>query len=97
MAHFAQTLQLDFRPLLMTALYPLLEKAGDESLLVSQAALGAMTIVGTACGYASLKEMIRDNSDYLLNDISVNLQRLGQHPQVQIQRSTIIKHQFSRF
>lgn len=81
-ACFAQALQRDFRPLLMTVLYPLLEKASDESLLVSQAALGAMTMVGTACGYASLKEMIRDNSDYLLNDVSVNLQRLGQHPEV---------------
>ncbi|XP_043984454.1 TELO2-interacting protein 1 homolog [Gambusia affinis] len=91
-AHFAQTLQLDFRPLLMTALYPLLEKAGDESLLVSQAALGAMTIVGTACGYASLKEMIRDNSDYLLNDISVNLQRLGQHPQAPRVLTVMLAH-----
>ncbi|XP_023193679.1 TELO2-interacting protein 1 homolog isoform X2 [Xiphophorus maculatus] len=91
-ACFAQALQRDFRPLLMTVLYPLLEKASDESLLVSQAALGAMTMVGTACGYASLKEMIRDNSDYLLNDVSVNLQRLGQHPQAPRVLTVMLAH-----
>ncbi|XP_032424375.1 TELO2-interacting protein 1 homolog [Xiphophorus hellerii] len=91
-ACFAQALQRDFRPLLMTVLYPLLEKASDESLLVSQAALGAMTMVSTACGYASLKEMIRDNSDYLLNDVSVNLQRLGQHPQAPRVLTVILAH-----
>ncbi|KAK7884808.1 hypothetical protein WMY93_027931 [Mugilogobius chulae] len=34
-----------------------------------------------ACGYPSLKDLINQNSDYLLNDISLNLQRLSQHPQ----------------
>ncbi|KAL4003902.1 polypeptide N-acetylgalactosaminyltransferase [Sarotherodon galilaeus] len=32
----------DFRPLLTTSLYPVLEKAGEETLLVSQAALSSM-------------------------------------------------------
>ncbi|KAM4738192.1 TELO2-interacting protein 1 homolog isoform 2-T2 [Anableps anableps] len=80
-ACFAQALLHDFRPLLMTSLYPVLEKAGEETLLVSQAALSTMMDVSKSCGYSSTKELINDNSDYLLNDISVNLQRLGQHPQ----------------
>lgn len=79
---FAQALGHNFRPLLMTSLYPVLEKAGDEALLVSQAALGAMWGVSEACGYASLKELVNENSDYLLNDVSLNLQRLSLHPQV---------------
>lgn len=66
----------------MTSLYPVLEKAGEETLLVSQAALSSMWAVSKACGYTCLKELINDNSDYLLNDISLNLQRLSQHPQV---------------
>lgn len=66
----------------MTSLYPVLEKAGEETLLVSQAALGSMWDISKACGYPSLKELINENSDYLLNDISLNLQRLSQHPQV---------------
>ncbi|XP_056279886.1 TELO2-interacting protein 1 homolog [Pseudoliparis swirei] len=78
---FARVLGRDFRPLLMTSLYPVLEKAGEETLLVSQAALGSMWNISEACGYHSLKELINENSDYLLNDISLNLQRLSQHPQ----------------
>lgn len=68
----------------MTSLYPVLEKAGEETLLVSQAALGAMWDISKCCGYDSLKELINENSDYLLNDISLNLQRLSQHPQVKV-------------
>ncbi|XP_038866747.1 TELO2-interacting protein 1 homolog [Salvelinus namaycush] len=77
---FAQALGMDFRLILMTSLYPVLEKAGDETLMVSQAALDAMWDISQACGYASLKELINENSDYLLNDVSLNLQRLGVHP-----------------
>jgi len=83
---FARVLGRDFRPLLMTSLYPVLEKAGEETLLVSQAALGSMWNISEACGYHSLKELINENSDYLLNDISLNLQRLSQHPQVTLLR-----------
>lgn len=73
----------------MTSLYPVLEKAGEETLLVSQTALSTMMVIREACFYSSLKELINDNSDYLLNDISVNLQRLGQHPQVETQKKAI--------
>lgn len=81
-ACFAQALGHRFRPLLMTSLYAVLEKAGEETLVVSQAALASMLVISKACGFQSLKELINENSDYLLNDISLNLQRLSQHPQV---------------
>ncbi|CAB1329857.1 unnamed protein product [Coregonus sp. 'balchen'] len=73
---FAQALEMDFRLILMTLLYPVLEKAGHETLLISQAALDAMWDISQACGYASIKELINENSDYLLNDVSLNLQRV---------------------
>ncbi|XP_038579303.1 TELO2-interacting protein 1 homolog isoform X1 [Micropterus salmoides] len=91
-ACFAQALGRDFRPLLMTSLYPVLEKAGEETLLVSQAALGTMWDVSKACGYHSLKELINENSDYLLNDISLNLQRLSQHPQAPRVLTVMLTH-----
>ncbi|XP_049921343.1 TELO2-interacting protein 1 homolog isoform X2 [Epinephelus moara] len=91
-ACFAQALGCDFRPLLMTSLYPVLEKAGEESLLVSQAALGSMWDISKACGYPSLKELINENSDYLLNDISLNLQRLSQHPQAPRVLTVMLTH-----
>ncbi|XP_047424450.1 TELO2-interacting protein 1 homolog [Mugil cephalus] len=91
-ASFAQALGRDFRPLLMTSLYPVLEKAGEETLLVSQTALMSMLDISEACGYPSLKELINENSDYLLNDISLNLQRLGQHPQAPRVLTVMLTH-----
>ncbi|KAJ8369618.1 hypothetical protein SKAU_G00096460 [Synaphobranchus kaupii] len=76
----ALVLGMDFQPLLITTLYPVLEKAGDRTLLISQSALGAMWDVSRACGYGSLRELVVRNSDYLLNDVALNLQRLGLHP-----------------
>ncbi|KAK2851067.1 hypothetical protein Q5P01_007343 [Channa striata] len=91
-ACFAQALGHDFRPLLMTSLYPVLEKAGEETLLVNQAALNSMWDISKACGYHSLKELINENSDYLLNDISLNLQRLSQHPQAPRVLTVMLTH-----
>ncbi|GLD45701.1 TELO2-interacting protein 1 homolog isoform X1 [Lates japonicus] len=91
-ACFSQALGCHFRPLLMTSLYPVLEKAGEETLLVSQAALGSMWDISKACGYPSLKELINENSDYLLNDISLNLHRLSQHPQAPRVLTVMLTH-----
>ncbi|XP_016086871.1 TELO2-interacting protein 1 homolog [Sinocyclocheilus grahami] len=77
---FALALGTDFRLLLMTTLYPVLEKAGDELLLVSQAAFSAMCDLCKACDYSSPKELVIENSDYLLNDVSLNLARPSIHP-----------------
>ncbi len=77
---FSLALGTDFRLLLMTTLYPVLEKAGDESLLVSQAAFSAMCDLCKACDYSSPKELVIENSDYLLNDVSLNLARPSIHP-----------------
>lgn len=77
---FALALGSDFCPLLMTSLYPVLEKAGDATLLISQSALGTVRRLCTACSYASPRDLIINNADYLLNDVSLNLSRLGTHP-----------------
>ncbi|XP_030642884.1 TELO2-interacting protein 1 homolog [Chanos chanos] len=77
---FALVLGSDFRSVLMTTLYPVLEKAGDDSLLVSQSALCTLNDLCQACAYSSPKELIIANSDYLLNDVSLNLGRPSVHP-----------------
>ena len=78
--HFAHALGKDFRLLLMSALYPVLEKAGDQTLLISQTAIGTMADICQACGYNSLQHLINENSDYLVNGISLNLRHLSLHP-----------------
>ncbi|XP_006881579.1 PREDICTED: TELO2-interacting protein 1 homolog [Elephantulus edwardii] len=80
LGHFAYALGNHFRLLLMSALYPILEKAGDQTLLISQAATSAMMDMAHACGYESLQHLINQNSDYLVNGISLNLRHLAQHP-----------------
>ncbi|XP_047397176.1 TELO2-interacting protein 1 homolog [Sciurus carolinensis] len=77
---FAYALGEDFRLLLMSALYPVLEKAGDQTLLISQVATRTMVDICNACGYDSLQHLINENSDYLVNGISLNLRHLALHP-----------------
>uniref|UniRef100_A0A8C1NG35 TELO2 interacting protein 1 n=1 Tax=Cyprinus carpio TaxID=7962 RepID=A0A8C1NG35_CYPCA len=72
---FALALGTDFCLVLMMTLYPVLEKARDESLLVSKAAFSTMCDLCKACNYSSPKELVIKNSDYLLNDVSLNLAR----------------------
>ncbi|NIG58718.1 TELO2-interacting protein [Pontoporia blainvillei] len=78
--HFAHALGKDFCLLLMSALYPVLEKAGDQTLLISQTAISTMIDICQACGYDSLQQLINQNSDYLVNGISLNLRHLSLHP-----------------
>ncbi|XP_069740729.1 TELO2-interacting protein 1 homolog [Narcine bancroftii] len=78
--YFARVLNKEFRLVLMTTLYPVLEKIGAETLLISQIARSTLVDMCQACGYASLQEMINQNLDYLVNTISLNLRRLDQHP-----------------
>ncbi|XP_027277054.1 TELO2-interacting protein 1 homolog [Cricetulus griseus] len=77
---FAYALGKDFRLLLMSALYPVLEKAGDQTLLISQVATSTMVDICHACGYDSVQHLINENSDYLVNGISLNLRHLALHP-----------------
>ncbi|KAM4842704.1 LOW QUALITY PROTEIN: TELO2-interacting protein 1 homolog [Thomomys bottae] len=77
---FAYALGKDFHLLLMSALYPVLEKAGDQTLLIRQVATSTMVNICHACGYSSLQQLINQNSDYLVNGISLNLRHLALHP-----------------
>ncbi|KAM8945641.1 TELO2-interacting protein 1 homolog, partial [Pelodytes ibericus] len=75
---FAQVLGIGFRPLLITVLYPLLERAGDHTTMVTGAALLALSEVSSACGYDDVSQLIELNADYLASEISVGLRRLLQ-------------------
>ncbi|KAH0619335.1 hypothetical protein JD844_019371 [Phrynosoma platyrhinos] len=77
---FAQALKRDFRLLLLSTLYPVLEKAGDPTLLISQTARGAMAEICLACGYGSVPELINQNADYLVNGISLHLRHVAHEP-----------------
>lgn len=78
-ACIAQALGIHFRQLLISALYPLLEKAGDPSVLVSGTALVTLATVSQACGYEDVKQLVELNGDYLASEVSVGLRRLQRH------------------
>ncbi|NXJ89667.1 TTI1 protein, partial [Corythaixoides concolor] len=89
---FAAVLGKEFRLLLLSALYPVLEKAGDKSLLVSEAALGTLADICEACGYDSVQCLINENSDYLVNGISLNLRQLAHQPHASQVLDTMLRH-----
>ncbi|XP_062479784.1 TELO2-interacting protein 1 homolog isoform X1 [Pezoporus occidentalis] len=89
---FAAVLGKEFRLLLLTALYPVLEKAGDKTLLISETALGTLAEMSEACGYGSVQRLINDNSDYLVNGISLGLRQLAQQPHASRVLDTMLRH-----
>ncbi|NXX14830.1 TTI1 protein, partial [Podargus strigoides] len=89
---FAAVLGKEFRLLLLSALYPVLEKAGDKTLLISETALGTLADMCEACGYGSVQCLINDNSDYLVNGISLSLRQLAQQPRAARVLDTMLRH-----
>ncbi|XP_060133393.1 TELO2-interacting protein 1 homolog isoform X2 [Zootoca vivipara] len=89
---FASALKQDFRPLLISALYPVLEKAGGGTLLISQAASGAMGAICCACGYGSIPDLINQNADYLVNGISLHLRHQAHVPRCSRVLEAMLRH-----
>ncbi|KAM7150288.1 TELO2-interacting protein 1 homolog isoform 2-T3 [Macrochelys suwanniensis] len=89
---FAYVLGKEFRLLLASVLYPVLEKAGDSTLLISQTAIGTMVDVCHACGYDSVQNLINANSDYLVNGISLNLRRVAHQPHASRVLEAMLRH-----
>ncbi|NXS93009.1 TTI1 protein, partial [Jacana jacana] len=89
---FAAVLGKEFRLLLLSALYPVLEKAGDKTLLISETALGTLVDICEACSYDSVQCLINENSDYLVNGISLNLRQLARQPHASRVLDTMLRH-----
>ncbi|NWI90880.1 TTI1 protein, partial [Pitta sordida] len=73
-------------------LYPVLEKAGDRTLLISETALGTLADICEACSYDSVQCLINENSDYLVNGISLNLRQLAHQPHASQVLDTMLRH-----
>ncbi|XP_014109708.1 PREDICTED: TELO2-interacting protein 1 homolog isoform X2 [Pseudopodoces humilis] len=89
---FAAVLGKEFRLLLLSALYPVLEKAGDRTLLISETALGTLADICEACAYNSVQCLINENSDYLVNGISLNLRHLAYQARASQVLDTMLRH-----
>ncbi|KAL8764987.1 MAG: hypothetical protein Q9194_006743, partial [Teloschistes cf. exilis] len=71
----------EFRPELVDALYPILERMGSSNALLQQHAVTCLSIVSHACGYSSASELVVDNADYLVNAVAVKLNTFDISPQ----------------
>ncbi|XP_070560811.1 TELO2-interacting protein 1 homolog isoform X2 [Ptychodera flava] len=77
---FAKVLGSDFNVLLIESLYPVMEKLGDETAVISETAYGTLIDICQNCSYKSIEQLICENSDYLVDAISHNLRHLDLYP-----------------
>lgn len=71
----------DFRPELVDALYPILERMGSNNAALQQHAVICLSIVSDSCGYPSASELVVHNADYLVNAVAVKLNTFDISPQ----------------
>lgn len=77
----ARQQRADFRPELVDALYPILERLGSSNVALQHQAITALRLVSNSCDYASPRELIIDNVDYLVNAIALKLNTFDISPQ----------------
>ncbi len=71
----------DFRPELVDALYPILERLGSNNAALQQHAMTCLNIVSTACEFPNAAALIVDNADYLVNAVALKLNTFDISPQ----------------
>ena len=77
----ARQQKFDFRPELVDALYPIIERLGSSNVALQHQAITALNLVSNACDYASPRELIIDNVDYLVNAVALKLNTFDISPQ----------------
>lgn len=77
----ARSLKADFRPELVDALYPVLERLGSNNAALQQHAITCLNLVSTACKYPNSASLIIDNADYLVNAVALKLNTFDISPQ----------------
>lgn len=77
----AQQQSSDFRPELVDALYPILERLGSNERALQQHAMTCLNIVSNACDYPNAAALVVDNADYLVNAVALKLNTFDISPQ----------------
>ena len=71
----------EFRPELVDALYPILERLGSSNSKLQNHAISCLDFVSKACEYDSPVALIIDNADYLINAVSLKMNTFSISPQ----------------
>lgn len=77
----ARSQKEDFRPELVDALYPILERLGSNNAALQQHAITCLNTVSTVCDYPNSASLIIDNADYLVNAVTLKLNTFDISPQ----------------
>lgn len=71
----------DFRPELVEALYPTLERMGSNNAALQRHAMSCLNLMSSACAYSSPAALITENADYLVNAVALKLNTFEISPQ----------------
>ncbi|KAL2051784.1 hypothetical protein ABVK25_007940 [Lepraria finkii] len=77
----ARNQKYDFRPELVDALYPILERLGSNNAALQQHAMTCLNIVSNSCDYPDSASLIVDNADYLANAVALKLNTFDISPE----------------
>ena len=84
-------LGLQFQPLLQSALYPLLQKLGDPDPAVSNMAAAVLHSIATTLKYGTVEELLKQNVDYIVNLLSVQVKYTSEYPESVVVLGTLLK------
>lgn len=87
----AETQKRQFRGELVDALYPVVHHMGSPSPEVQNHAIVALNNIALGCGYASAKELLLDNVDYMVNSVSLKLNIFDLSPQAPVVLNMMLK------
>lgn len=91
MESIARYMGQDFKSELMDVLYPLVDFLGSPNSAVRQSAQQTITAITQSCEYTSVRELLVENSDYIIDTLSIKLNTLDFSPQGPVILSTLIK------
>ena len=76
LSNMAKILKNDLSPYLIQVLYPVIEKVGSQNMRIHQTALKTLDTIAVACGFENITTLIMNNSDYLVNSITLEFRHL---------------------
>ena len=89
---FSGVLGINFRKMLVKALYPILEIVNDSNHLISSCAVKALETISISCQYQNIAELISENADYLVSTISIQLRHLSLFPRTPAVLQAMLNH-----
>lgn len=89
---FADILKDQFQELFLDLLYPLTEKLGSTDTRVEQTALSTLERITRVTGYQNVGALLRENLDYLVDTLTIRLQRLELYPWAPYVLNGLLKH-----